>query len=166
MSFDATFALALYGAVVATVVAVLQWRAQRSDRAALRLRGSVWTLPGDSEPTTQVRIANVGRRVIEFDQFGVEKKSGELVELWHIAVDRRLEEAQSVATSPAEIDEMFDPHKTVRTVYVRDTTGRIWKMPRGEFKRFRASHERAWRAHYRARKELRGESNPERRLGG
>lgn len=134
---DPALAIGLYAAVVATGVAVLQWRAHRKDRGALKLRGAIHAFelhgPSVPDPHAYVAVTNVGRRVIEIADFGLLGR-GKLAPRAYYCPKARLEEAADTAIGIAAED-IFSTD--VVTVYVKDTAGRMWQMPRREFRRFR-----------------------------
>jgi len=80
---DVTFLTALYGALVATVVAALQWHAHRRDRRRVRLDAAVqqafdptppdsaFTRVAASEPQIVFTVTNIGRRPVRITHFGV-----------------------------------------------------------------------------------------------
>ncbi len=150
-------AVGLYGAAVATIMAILRWFEFRRDRQSLRVSGRVVPHPSgrpEEPPWVVVTVTNVGRRAVQLRNLGVVRASGQRVAVGSdIGVNPRLDEGQEVGVT-AQPHDLFGEEAAVHTIYVEDTHGRAWAMPKRTFRKFRDAYRSAAAASDALRKEI------------
>jgi hypothetical protein len=139
-------AVGAYGAAVATGMALLRWFEFRRDRQSVRLTGRIVAHPShksEEPPWVIVTVTNVGRRAVQLRDLGVVRtRRGRILIGSDIGVHPRLNEGQEVGVTPRP-EALFGEHVGVRTVYVEDTHGRAWEMPKRAFRRLREEYRAA-----------------------
>ena len=156
-SSEAGFWIALWGAVVATVLAVLRVREFFADRGHLKFRSSVQhTLtpaPPGAAPTHQLAsgprvvftVTNVGRRKLRVMGFGIRmgwswKRRRKRDRKWRPFLTqhfpRDLGEGETMEfDDPVYQRLLTGPHIT--TAFVYDSLGGCWELPRRSFRNAR-----------------------------
>ena len=144
----------VYGAVVATAMAVFRFIDFRRDRQSVRL---TWRIAGhpsgraDESPWVIIKVTNVGRRTVHLRDLGVVNTKSEKAAVGSdIGVNPQLDEGQEVGVTPRPEALLA---KGVRTVFVEDTHGREWAMPKRAFRELRDAYRAAVEASLAARLE-------------
>jgi hypothetical protein len=124
--------IAVYGALLATVLAVVQWRRDRG-RFVLNSDSLHVTWPGGEATYRTVEVVNVGTRTLYLDDFGFRTKNGESVSLrsTHDEYPVKLEEGQK-HKSFAIAQKHFPA--SIEYFWARDTSGKEYRSDSFPFK--------------------------------
>jgi hypothetical protein len=141
---DPSFLVGAWGAVIATVLAVLRWRDYRRDRGYLKLRGSVESRGG--YPCALLDVTNHGRRPVYLHDLGIKQKGGKRTSAGsNLRPPHRLDEYQSVTIEVGV--SAFDDDAEATSLYVQDSTGRQWNLSTREFRKLHTKQEELKKAY-------------------
>jgi hypothetical protein len=135
---DSATWIAVYGAVIATVSCIWNWIQHRRDRGMLRLEGKLgYWMHDDSRTVFALTVTNVGRRPVVVALWGADIRGGRtlFVAPHPGELPKTLTEGQYHLFTSHEYWKLVD--SDVLRVWVRDSHGKRWILPRRDFARAR-----------------------------
>lgn len=121
------WAVAVYGAILSTALAILQWR---RDRGRLAINPEILHIRLPDEKTIVwrlIEVVNLGRRPLYLDDFGFVRGGGELESMRNrghdISFPLKLDEGEKHRSMT--IEDCF-ASRDITKLWAKDTTGRIY----------------------------------------